>query len=118
MESLGYASLGFAPLVPWQLLAAGGAIGLLLVGLALYRRAPGAWLRFLLFAALVLALANPSLVEESRRDLPDLAVVLVDDSASQTLGGASRPAWCGPAAWGRPKLRPTRRPTARDCSTR
>jgi hypothetical protein len=89
-ETLGVASVGFAPLVPWPWLIAGAMAALLLAGFAVYRRAPGAWLRLLLFAALALALANPSLIEESRRELPDLAVVLVDGSASQTLG--ERPA--------------------------
>jgi len=88
--SIGFASIGLAPLLPWPWLAIGGVLALLLVGFALFRRAPGAWLRLGLFAALLLALANPSLIEESRRDLPDLAVVVVDESASQALG--ERPA--------------------------
>src|SRR5690606_14831946 len=40
-------------------------------------------LRALVLAALLLALANPSLVEEQRRPQQDVAVVVVDESASQ-----------------------------------
>ena len=89
-ESIGFASLGFAPLLPWPWLAAGGMVALLLVGLAIVRRAPGGWLRFTLLAAILLTLANPALIEESRRDLPDLALVVVDESASQGLGERPR----------------------------
>ena len=82
----GAATLVFAPLVPWPLLAALGLLGLLFCGYALARRAGGAWLRSSALAAGMLALANPSLVEEQRESLPDIAVIVVDASASQDVG--------------------------------
>lgn len=80
------AALTFAPLAPWPLIALGAALAVAMAGLALWRRSPGWGLRALAFAALLLAAANPSLVRENRRPLPDVAFVVVDESASQTIG--------------------------------
>jgi hypothetical protein len=82
----GAATLAFAPLIPWPLLAGLGALGLLLCGYALARRASGAWLRVGALAAGLLTLANPSLVEEQRDPLPDIAAIVVDASPSQEVG--------------------------------
>ena len=84
--SSAFTNLAFAPLVPWQAIAALAALALLLVGFGLVRRARGTALRALLLAVLLLALANPSLVEEQRRLQRDVAVVVLDESASQTIG--------------------------------
>jgi hypothetical protein len=83
-------SLAWAPLVPWPWLAALAAVALVLVALALHARAPGAGWRGLAFAVLLLALANPSLLEEERESLSDLALLVVDRSPSQRI--AERPA--------------------------
>ena len=75
-----------SPLLPFPLVA---AIGLLLFGLLVFgltRRMPGMGWRGIVLGALVLALLNPSLVEEQRESLPDLALVLVDHSPSQAVG--------------------------------
>lgn len=76
-----------APLVPlpliWALCAAAGG----LLALALWRGLPGWPLRLLAAAALLSALANPSLQTEDRRALSDIVLVLVDESASNRLGG-------------------------------
>lgn len=53
---------------------------------AIYRRTRGTVLRLVLFAFLLLALANPSLVHETREPLKDTALVVIDDSASMKLG--------------------------------
>ncbi|QJE74192.1 hypothetical protein HHL28_14860 [Aerophototrophica crusticola] len=79
-------SIAWAPLVPLWLVALLGALGLLLVGYALFRRARGAWLRLAGLAVLVLALLNPSLVEEQRSAIKDVAVIVVDQSPSQNIG--------------------------------
>ena len=78
-------SIAFAPLVPWWLLAAlaGVAAALLLFGL--YRRARGILYRALAAALIWAILANPSLVDEMREPLPDIAVIVVDESPSQRL---------------------------------
>ena len=83
------ASLAFDPLIPWIAIAIFGGIALVLLLLSLRARARGLWWRALVAASVLTALANPILVEEERRFLPDIAVVVVDQSESQTL--AQRP---------------------------
>ncbi|GAB5470557.1 MAG: membrane protein [Rhodospirillales bacterium] len=78
-------ALAFAPLVPLWLIWALGGVGLLLVALAAWRRARGWPLRGLAVALLLLGLANPSVIREERAGLPDQAVILVDESASQEV---------------------------------
>ena len=81
-----FGTVAFAPLIPPSLLAVLAAAAALAVGLAVLRRARGAWLRAVPLATLLLALAHPHLVDEQRQQLRDVAVVLVDDSLSQTIG--------------------------------
>ncbi len=83
-------SLAWAPLLPWPWLAALAGVALVLVVFAFRRRAPGAGWRLMAFAVLLLALANPSLLEEERESLSDLALLVVDRSPSQRIG--QRPA--------------------------
>ncbi|MCC7427312.1 MAG: hypothetical protein IT557_10425 [Alphaproteobacteria bacterium] len=78
--------LSFAPRLPVELVAALGAAAALLALLALWRRARGAWLRTAVLALMLLAILNPRLVEETRAPLSDIAVLLVDDSASIGAG--------------------------------
>ncbi|MGO1118759.1 hypothetical protein ACTL6U_08645 [Rhodovibrionaceae bacterium A322] len=79
--------LSWSPLVPWPLLAVMGAVALLLICLAWWRRAGWSLLPRALFLTLVLLLlANPSLVQEQRLALPDVALVILDKSPSQGLG--------------------------------
>ncbi|MGH6945756.1 MAG: hypothetical protein ACREDZ_00360 [Kiloniellales bacterium] len=79
-------SIATAPLIPWPFLAALGAVALLLLAISAWRRAPGLPWRALALALLLAALANPSLIEEERAGLPDIAVVVVDKSPSQEIG--------------------------------
>jgi hypothetical protein len=81
------AALILDPLIPLPLLAALGGLALLALALALWRGLGGWWLRGLTAAALLAALANPSLQREERRSLSDIVIVVVDDSESQTIGG-------------------------------
>ncbi|MGE0657899.1 MAG: hypothetical protein AB7F36_04915 [Reyranellaceae bacterium] len=83
------ASIAFDPMIPWVALGAFGAVALVLLLLSLRARARGLWWRALVLAAVLAELANPILVEEERRFLPDIGVVVVDQSESQTL--AQRP---------------------------
>jgi hypothetical protein len=79
-------SIDFAPMLPGPFFWAAGALALLLTGYLLYRRSRGALLRAAAIAAVLLALANPTLREEQRESLANVAIVIVDESASQTLG--------------------------------
>ena len=76
----------FAPLVPVIWLYLSASIVIAVCVFAYHRHARGSFIRFVLFALLLLALANPSLVGEKREPLKDTALVVVDDSASMKLG--------------------------------
>jgi hypothetical protein len=92
------AGIDFAPVIPLWLLIGLGVLAALALLPALLRwqaeaggarrwsPARGAWLRALAFAALLLALANPRLVEETRETRPDIALLVVDRSDSSGLG--------------------------------
>ena len=79
--------LVFDPLVGWPVIWALCGVALVLLALALWRGLGGWALRGLSVAALVAALVNPSLQEEERAGLNDIVILIVDDSASQGLGG-------------------------------
>jgi hypothetical protein len=79
-------SIDFAPMVPGPVFWLAGLLGVLLIGYLLYRRSRGALLRAAAIAAVLAALANPTLREEQRESLANVAIVIVDESGSQTLG--------------------------------
>lgn len=80
------AGLDFAPVLPLWLLAGAALLAILALVPAAWRRARGVWWRAASFALVLLALANPRLVEESRETRPDIALLLVDRSESADLG--------------------------------
>ncbi|TCO74219.1 glutamine amidotransferase [Rhodovulum euryhalinum] len=80
----------FAPLLPWAVLWVLVAAAVAFTGLALWRGLSGWWLRGLAAAAILGAIANPSLQTEQRNPLSDIVVLVVDESASQRL--SDRPA--------------------------
>lgn len=80
-------SVEFAPQVPWIALWIAIGVAVLLGGVSLYRARPGAVLRTLVLAALVGALANPTLKQEDREPLSNVVVVVTDESASQRIDG-------------------------------
>ena len=79
-------SFDAAPMFAWPALAALAVIAALIIGFGLWRRARGMGWRVLAIVALLLALLNPVIIEEERKGLPDVAAVVVDDSASQRIG--------------------------------
>jgi hypothetical protein len=79
-------SIAFAPMFPWTVLAALGALTLLLSAFGLWRRARGTGWRLLAAGVLLAALANPVLVEQERVPNDDVVAVVVDESASQRIG--------------------------------
>jgi len=76
-------NIAFSPLLPWWVIGALAAVALLPILYGLLRRARGTVWRTGMLSLLLLALANPSLVEELREPERDVALVVVDDSASQ-----------------------------------
>ncbi|MGH7006013.1 MAG: hypothetical protein ACREIP_18875, partial [Alphaproteobacteria bacterium] len=84
MTAFGW-SIAFSPILPWLWLYAFAAVGAVLVVGGAFLRARGITWRFLAVALAWLILANPSLVVENREGLRDVAVVVVDESASQGL---------------------------------
>jgi len=79
-------NLQIAPLIPIPLLIALAFGALLVVGLGLWARRRGAWLRALGLCLVLFALTDPSLVREDRNPLKDVVAVVLDRSASQTIG--------------------------------
>ncbi|MBL8653827.1 MAG: hypothetical protein JNJ97_06485, partial [Alphaproteobacteria bacterium] len=79
-------SIAFAPLIPAWALALLALIAVPVIGYALFAKARGAGWRLAALAGLLLALANPLAVIEQRQSLPDVALVVVDESASMRIG--------------------------------
>ena len=77
-----WTSLDFAPLVPLAVLIAACVLGFVAIWLGFAARARGALLRAVAVIVLLLALANPALVEEEREPLKDVAALIVDESPS------------------------------------
>jgi hypothetical protein len=82
-------SIDFAPMLPVPLFWAAGLLAVVLLTLLVLRRSRGAAFRAAAVLALLAALANPTLREEERESLANIAIVIVDESTSQTL--AKRP---------------------------
>jgi hypothetical protein len=75
-----------APILPWPLLVAILAVGLVFIVVTAVTRGRGWILRGLALALLLLALVNPSLRNEDRENLSDIAIAVVDQSRSQSFG--------------------------------
>ena len=82
-----FSRISFDPALPWWLLAAVALAALILLAVAFWRRSGGTTWRLLALGAALLALANPSLVREQRNPIPDVALVVVDQSISQRIAG-------------------------------
>ena len=92
---MGGASLTFAPLLPWPVLAALAAAVVVVCALGLWRRARGILWRGAMLLLGILALANPVMVREQRQPLGDIVSVLVDRTPSQGIN--QRPEQVGTA---------------------
>src|SRR5579883_2967133 len=79
-------TFALSPLVPMAVVIGGAVLGIIAVATLWAMRARGALWRTLAVAGLVAALLNPTAVVEDRRPLPDVAVVVADDSPSQNIG--------------------------------
>ncbi len=83
-------SVDFSPLVPLPVFWAALSLGAVLIAMMVVRRQRGAPFRALALATVLAALANPTLREEQRESLANVAIVVMDESTSQQL--ANRPA--------------------------
>lgn len=82
--------MSFQPLLPVNLILILAIIALIIILVGLFLRRQGAVLRLLALAALVLALANPVMVEEQREPIKSIVGVVVDRSTSQNYGTRTR----------------------------
>lgn len=82
--------ISFQPLLPVNLILILAIIALIIILVGLFLRKRGSVLRLLALAALVLALANPVMVEEQREPIKSIVGVVVDRSPSQNYGTRTR----------------------------
>jgi len=78
-------SLDLAPMLPWPVLAAFGALMLALCLWLIVKGRRGGFARLFAMVLLLLGLADPRLVNEIREPLRESVVVLVDRSGSQEI---------------------------------
>ncbi len=80
-------AIAFSPLLPLPLIAVLAVLAAVGVALALWRGLTGWWLRGLAALVLLAALAGPSLRREDRAPVANIAIVVLDDSASNRIDG-------------------------------
>ncbi|HUO93829.1 MAG TPA: hypothetical protein VMU22_12945 [Rhizomicrobium sp.] len=80
-------AIDFAPHLPMALLWTASVAALAICLYAIFTGARGGLMRLLAFAFLLLALANPLFVHETREPLPDIVALLVDHSPSMDIRG-------------------------------
>ena len=80
-----FQDIAFTPLLPWPLLLALGLLALLPAAIALVKGMRGGLLRLLLALTVFIAASGPSLLQEQREPLSDIALIAVDQSPSMTL---------------------------------
>ena len=84
------AAIRFDPLLPVWLIGVLVVLAVAVVALGAWRRARGTLWRFAAFAVLLLWLAGPRLVQETRETLPDIGLLVVDRTASMQIGDRAR----------------------------
>jgi hypothetical protein len=80
----------WSPLVPTWALIGAAVVVLAMAGLLVVSRTRGAWWRIGAMALALLALANPVFTQEDRDPLRTVVAVVLDRSASQSLGDRTR----------------------------
>src|SRR6478752_1821073 len=80
-------AIDFAPHVPLALLWSLVALAIALTAMSFALRASGAWARGLALSIVLLTLANPLIVHETREGLPDVVALVVDHSQSMDVRG-------------------------------
>jgi hypothetical protein len=82
-------SVAFTPLVPLAILVGFALLAAAIIGLGLVLRQRGVWLRAAGLILILLALMDPSLVREDRTPLKQVVALVLDRTASQTIGDRS-----------------------------
>jgi len=82
----GELSFTLSPLVPQALLIAAAILAIVLLAVTWGTRARGAAWRTLAVLGVLAALLNPTAVVEERKPLPDVALIVADESPSQGIG--------------------------------
>ena len=80
-------NIEFAPLLPWPVIAGFAVIAAAFIITTFVKGLRGAILRTATAALLVSTLSNPTIREEARQPLNDIAVLVIDQTQSQTLSG-------------------------------
>src|SRR5262252_3530874 len=83
MTSFGVA---FAPHLPLWEMGVFAAVATLILAYSVYRHAHGAWARIIALAIVLLALANPLKVTETREGLSNIVALVIDRSQSMDIG--------------------------------
>lgn len=79
--------LAFAPELPlWQIWTVAAIIAVL-CAYGLIKQVRGAWVRSIAGALVIIALFNPSILQEDRSPLPTVVPLVVDETTSQKLDG-------------------------------
>ena len=76
----------FAPLIVWPIIWSFAGLAFAAIIFMLAKKMRGAILRGMTAAIIVATLANPTLRQDERQPLTDIAVVVVDESQSQSIG--------------------------------
>jgi hypothetical protein len=79
-------TIHFAPLLPMFWLGIAIGVACMALAFALWKNRSGIILRCILTAAFIIALFNPSIIEEQREAVKDVAFAVIDQSPSQKLG--------------------------------
>ena len=79
-------SVAFAPHVPLWLMATFAGLAVIILVFSVYRQAHGAWARLIAFLIVLLALANPLVLHETREGLSNIVALIVDRSQSMEIG--------------------------------
>ncbi len=85
-ESFNSITFGVSPMLPLEVIAVLAGVSVVVLGFGAVRRAPGLFWRLLACAGLIVALINPSFIVQERQPLTDIAIAVVDESASQNIG--------------------------------
>jgi len=86
IPDLGSYGIVFAPHLPDALFVLFAIAAIAILGFSIWRRARGALARMFALATILLALANPMIVHETREGLSDVVALIIDRSQSQTVG--------------------------------